>query len=238
MRRALLWSDLPVAVGVLATATADARAQVRGWEDREYGIGVVKYMAMYRYAARDVILATPSFAADTVATLARDSLCFRRPPVCVRSYDRMIEFDYEVPGWAILRFSTDSAWVKVTLAPSQPSGPVGWVRLRPDTAIPLLWSQVLPRHRLFFLRRGEIAFYQVPDPKARINRQLVRYSNSDRFDYIMNPLTVRGTWLRVALFSPSAMCEASDLKVTPDTLWIQYLTAAQRPRVFYYTRGC
>src|SRR5947199_977657 len=148
MRRALLWSDLPVAVGVLATATADARAQVRGWEDREYGIGVVKYMAMYRYAARDVILATPSFAADTVATLARDSLCFRRPPVCVRSYDRMIEFDYEVPGWAILRFSTDSAWVKVTLAPSQPSGPVGLVRLRPDTAIPLLWSQVLPRHRL------------------------------------------------------------------------------------------
>ena len=43
MRRALLCSDLQVAVVVLA-ATADARAQVRGWEDREYGIGVASLL--------------------------------------------------------------------------------------------------------------------------------------------------------------------------------------------------
>src|SRR5256885_16217427 len=103
MRRALLWSDLPAAVGVLATATADARAQVRGWEDREYGIGVVKYMAMYRYAARDVILATPSFAADTVATLARDSLSFGRTHARRRADDRMIESGDEVPASGLLR---------------------------------------------------------------------------------------------------------------------------------------
>ena len=238
MRRTTLTSQVRLVVMLLAVAAGESHAQRRGWEDREYGIGVVNYAAMQRYAARDVILAAPSAAADTVALLARDSLCFRQPPACVRSYDRMIEFGYEIPGWAILEFSADSTWAKVSLAPSQSPGPVGWVRLQRDTAAPILWSHILPRHRLFFLRPRDIAFYEAPNTNARVGRQLVKHSNSERFNYIMNPLTARGRWLQVELFSPSTMCQSTDVKVPPDTLWIQYLTADGRPTVFYYTRGC
>jgi len=229
-------SDFQFALAALTIVASPAGAQARQWQDREYGIGVVRYEAMYRYDARDVILVAPFASADTVASLSRDSLCFRQPPGCVRSYDRMIEFDYEVPGWAILEFSKDSGWVRVSLAPSQPSGPMGWVRLRP-TVSTLLWSQILPRHRLFFLREPDIAFYKEPDPKSRVERQPVTHLGSKRPSYIMNPLAVRGPWLRVELLVPSTICE-TDIKVTPDTLWIRYLTPRGRPTVFYHTRGC
>jgi hypothetical protein len=222
----------------LAGTAISAAAQDLPWQGREYGIGVVRYEAMYRYDAKDVVRAAPFAGADTVATLVRDSLCFRRPPRCVRSYEQMIEFDYEVTGWAILEFSGDSSWVKVSLAPAQTSGAVGWVQLQPDSVTAFLWSGILPRHRLFFLREPDIAFYKVPAPKARVDRRLATHPGSAELNYIMNPLAVRGTWLRVELLSPSPYCESAEIKVAPDTLWIQYLTDRGRPQVFFYTRGC
>ena len=198
---------------------------------------MVRYAAMYRYAATDVIRAAPSARADTIALLVRDSLCIANDP-CVRSYSRMIEFDPEVPGWAVLRFSDDSAWAQVTLAPFDSAGPTGWVALRDDSAKVLLWSRILPNKSLYFLRPIDVAFYAAPVESARVERTLVRHANSDEYNYIMTPLEVRGAWLRVALLTPSPMCEWPEPKVTPDTLWIRFLTADNRPRVFYYTRGC
>lgn len=223
----------------VATAVAGpARSQSRGWEDREYGIGVVKYAAMYSFAAQDVIFAAPAPNADTVATLRGDTLCLAQSGACVRAYDRMIEFEYEVPGWAILEFSEDSAWVKVTLAPADPPGPLGWVHLRPDSVEALRWSEILPGHPLFFLRASDIAFYRKADRTSRIDRPLVRDPESNRLNYIMNPIAARGRWLQVEVVSPSTMCESPTPQVIPDTLWIEYLTTTRRPRVFYYTRGC
>ena len=145
----------------------------RPWWDKEFGIGVVRYAAMYRYQAKDVIRAAPSAGASIIALLNRDSLCFTGDR-CVRSYNRMIEFDYGVPGWAILRFSDDSAWVQVTLAPSDSAAAVGWVALRADSVQALLWSRILPwqvgllhapeRCRLLYsaggFRRGRAGFGQ------------------------------------------------------------------------------
>ena len=216
----------------------DSHAQRRGWEQREYGVGVVSYKDMARYGARDVILAAPSAAAETVAVLARDSLCFRQPRTCVRSYDRMIEFGYEIPGWAIVGFNADSAWAKISLAPSEAAGPVGWVRIQPRIAPAIPWSDILPRHNLFFLTTHDIAFYQSADTTTLVQRDLVKYPRSDRLNYIMHPLSVRGRWMQVELLTPTTMCVFPELRVIPDTLWIQYLTADRRPTVFYYTRGC
>lgn len=227
-----------IALGLTPSAFSQDTAPSRSWEDREYGIGVVKYAAMYSYTAHDVIFAAPNLHADTVATLRGDTLCIVTTRACVRSYDRMIEFEYEVPGWAILGFSQDSAWAKVTLAPSDPPGPVGWVQLRPDSTEALLWSDVLRGRPLFFLHPSTIAFYRRPDRRSRVARPLVEEPESNRFNYIMNPIATRGRWLRVEIVSTSTMCESPDMKVKPDTLWIEYLTPEARPRVFYYTRGC
>jgi len=191
---------------------------------------------MYRYDAQDVIRASPNLVADTVAVLVRDSLCFKATP-CVFSYGRMIEFDYEIPGWAILAFADDSTWVRVSLAPSESVGPTGWVALG-DSVKALHWSQILPSKRLFFLRPDDVAFHHAPLDTARIARDLLKYPNSERLDYIMSPLEVRGRWLRVILMTPNPMCKFPEPQVTRDTLWIQYLTSEHRPRVFFYTRGC
>lgn len=40
------------------------------------------------------------------------------------------------------------------------------------------------------------------------------------------------------LLTPNPMCKYPEPVATPDTVWIQYLTATGRPRTFYYTRGC
>ena len=219
------------------SAPPPALIRTRPWWDKEFGIGVVRYEAMYRYQAKDVIRAAPSANATIVAVLSRDSLCFPGD-TCVRSYGRMIEFDYEVPGWAILRFSDDSAWVQVTLAPSDSAAPLGWVALRGDSVQALLWSRILPTKAVYFMRPSEIAFYAAPADTAEVERDLVRERNSDEFTHIMHPLETRGAWMRVVLLTPSPMCVFPEPNVTPDTLWIQYLTRKSRPTVFYYTRGC
>jgi hypothetical protein len=191
---------------------------------------------MYRYDAQDVIRAGPSSSADTVAVLRRDSLCFPTTG-CEFSYGRMIEFDYEVPGWAILRFTADSSWVQVTLAPSDSSGPTGWVALG-DSVRPLLWSQVLPTKQLFFMRPTDIAFFRTRGDRSPVAKDLAKRPRSDELSYIMTPLETRGAWLKVELLTPSPMCEFPAPKTVSDTLWIQHLTPERRPRVFWYTRGC
>jgi hypothetical protein len=213
------------------------QGQARGLADRELGIGIVTYAATESYLVTDVIFASPSVQGDTVAILARDSLCFTRPRYCVRSYERMIEYAYEVSGWAIRRLGPDSTWAEVALAPSASSGPVGWVRLRPDSVVAVPWSQVLPAKPVFFLNASTAAFYRRPTRTAPVTLALARHQGGEQLDYIMYPLTVRGPWLQVRVVTPSDYCESPGTMRT-DTLWIEYLTRSQRPRVFYHTRGC
>lgn len=204
---------------------------------KELGIGVVQYAAMPRYEAEDVIHTGPSFRSDTLAVLNRDSLCFTGDG-CVPSYGRMIEFDYEVPGWAILALTGDSAWAQVTLAPADPNGPKGWVSLRGDGVVAVLWSRILFEKDLFFLNPSDIAFHPNPVSTARVQPILVRDPHSGRPDYSMRPIEARGAWFRVELLTPGPLCKEPVPQISPDTVWIQHLTAAGRPRVFYHTRGC
>ena len=228
--------DRPATVAATPPPPSPQRP-TRPWWEKDFGVGVVRYAAMYRYEAEDVIRRSPSPTADTIAVLRRDSLCFT-PTDCVRSYGRMIEFDYEVPGWAILGFTDDSAWARVSLAPTDSAGPTGWVSLRDDSVRALRWSRILPTKQLFFMRPGDLAFYSAPTDSARLARDVARKAASEDFDYIMRPLEARGVWLKVELLTPSPGCGRPPPLVVSDTVWIQYLTPEGRPRVFYYTRGC
>lgn len=237
-RRALVVPVLISAAGLLASGRTVLAQGGTPWSG-DLGIGVVRYDAYVRGGApRDVVRAGPSPAADTVAVLSGDSICLPQPRHCVRASERMVEFDYEIAGWAIVRLSADSAWARVTLEPADPRGPFGWVRLRPDSVTALLWPQVLLEQSLFFRRDADIAFYGSPTPSARVSPRLVRSSDSERSDYIMHPLRARGPWLQVELVTPSDLCPPEAPGTTRDTVWIQYLTGAGRPTVFFYTRGC
>ena len=228
-------------LAVLAMPAAGAaRGQDLAFEDREYGIGVVVYAAHHAgTAAQDVIRAGPSRRAAVVARLAGNSLCFEQPRRCSALPELMIEYDYEIAGWAVLRYAPDSAWVEVSLGAAQRDAPTGWVQLRRDSVAVMRWDTTLTRHSLFFLHPGQVAFFRQPDGRSRISRALAPSPGTDRYDYHMTPIEARGSWLRVALESPSFSCQLPPASPPRrDTLWIQYLTPAGRPRVFYHTRGC
>jgi hypothetical protein len=227
-------------LGALAlfTTTRPLWAQDRSaWAEREFGIGVVRYAEMYNYQARDVILSAPDATADTVALLNRDELCIVGLDGCVRSYQGMIEFDYEVPGFAILGFSPDSGWVNVTLDPGAREGALtGWIQLRPPAVRPVLWSDLLAERAQFFIRPADIRFYARPGGDTPVRLPLTR--QGDRLDYILHPLAAQGRWLQVEVESPSTFCRRPAPAARRDTVWIEYLTETMRPRVFFYTRGC
>jgi hypothetical protein len=56
-------------------------------------------------------------------------------------------------------------------------------------------------------------------------------------DYILEPLEVRGEWMRVAVKEPSDYCEF-DLVVAQREGWIRWYAPGPGPLVWYYTRGC
>ena len=130
LRVRLFRCGLAGAIASIGVATPSHSQGRDDWASREFGIGVVRYADMYHYEAEDIIYASPNDTSDTVAILKREDLCLTSNSVCVRSYERMIEFDYEVPGFAILGFTPDSGWAQVTLDPSDRlTPPTGWVRL-------------------------------------------------------------------------------------------------------------
>jgi hypothetical protein len=206
--------------------------------ERDYGLGVVRYEGDLS-TVTDVIRAAPTATADTVAVLARDSICFAKPRACVAASERMVEYEYEELGWAILAFSADSSWAKVSVTALGTAEPAAWVHSRAGVSATQLWRTVLPQKPLFFIKQSDIAFFRAPDGVTRVNRALTKSRNdTTRFDYIMNPIETRGPWMRVEVASPSTMCEPPAPGARTDTLWIRYLNAEQRPAVFYYPRGC
>ena len=56
-------------------------------------------------------------------------------------------------------------------------------------------------------------------------------------DYILEPLEVRGEWMRVKVKEPSDYCEF-DLTVKSREGWIRWYADESVPLVWYYTRGC
>lgn len=209
------------------------------WRDREYGIGVVAYPISETDALSGVIRSRPSESADTVATFGGGrELCYTDRRDCLSLYDRTIEYDYEIAGWAILGFNPDTSWARVSLDPfGVDSVGKGWVSLERTGVRPLLWSDELPEHSLFFLWPDSIRFYGSPDSSRLRDLKLTSFPEPRRYDYVLRPMKRQGHWLQVEVFSPQGGCGIPD-SVEPDTAWIRYLSPTSRPRVFYYTRGC
>jgi hypothetical protein len=209
------------------------------WARRDYGIGVVAYATADFLTLRDTFYDAAGDKARIAAVLDGSALCFPSQDECARSFERMIEYDYETAGWAILAFSADSRWAQITLDPRVTPSPTGWVRLRPGIAEPRRWSELLPKQRLlFFLLPDSIRFYSAPHPDAGVSLALAPGPQPLRFDYTMRPLEVHHRWLRVVVETPSTFCVHPPPRARYDTAWVEYLTPRGRPRVFFHTRGC
>lgn len=208
------------------------------WWQREFGIGVIKYNDMSTYVTIDTIFSDPTVHSKIKAILNGRDLTFSNGER-VFAFKRMIEYAYEIPGWAILTINNDSSWAKVTLDPYNLTDPqTGWINLRKENNSIILWSNLLPSKWLFFLDKNRIKFFEAPDSEKEVSVQLEQFKNSDKVDYIMEPLERNGNWLKVKLFTPSPYCKSENVNVTPIILWIKFLKNNQRPNVFFYARGC
>ncbi len=229
-----------LSASLLIKASQNTHKAGESWA-REYGVGIVSYEDMPNYSTVDTIYAKPNLNSEIVAVLNKRELCFNTPKdTCVFSFGQMIEFDYEIPGFAILSFNIDSSWAEVTLDPwDKLTSKTGWIHLNEPKTTSILWSDIIPgKDPLFFINPDSIRVFAKPDYNYEINIILKVYEHSNRLDYEMHPLVVKERWMKVEVLSPSQYCKSNPQESKVDTVWIEYLSNSLRPKVFYYTRGC
>lgn len=145
----------------------------------------------------------------------------------------IMEFTYEESGLPVDSILPDR--VRVLLGwDGEQRMRRAWVRL--DSTVELRrWSQWLLESPLFFRPGVPADFFAAP----RGARYPVILPGGDEPDYIMHPRQVRGEWMQVEVVTPSDYCVEEDtVRRRKETVWIRYLDAQKRPKVWYYTRGC
>ena len=208
------------------------------WWEREFGVGIIQYKNMPTYNVIDTIYSKPENDSAVKAVLNGRNLILANGE-SVFPFKRMIEYDYEIPGWAILEFTEDSSWAKISLDPNILSTPPkGWVNLEKENNSFLLWSEYLPTRRsLFFLEPTSLVFYASPNGEIE-NVSLEKDKSSGRFDYSIEPISRKDNWLQVEIVTPNPNCKTEVVEASRKVVWIKYLKDDLRPNVFYFTRGC
>jgi beta-lactamase class D len=154
-----------------------------------------------------------------------------------------LEFEYEVDGLPIDSLGHGvveggSGWVRVVHGVASDGTPrTGWVRHDPDRTEIHLWASELPLRPLFFVGADAIAFHDAPGGTA-VALDLARRGELGPPDYRLEPMAVEGRWMRARVVSPDASCDGEESGALERVVWIEYLDARGRPRVWYYTRGC
>jgi hypothetical protein len=212
---------------------------------RERGVGLV-YPTAY--------LSAPSPRPDTIEIRSRPALDAPVAARLVRREDGVyqmqvradvaesggLEFAYEDIGLPLLGAPGTlrrSDWLRTFYGIGAAGDTlVGWVRNDTTRVSRLVWSSHLPEHPLWFLDPDSIQFHESVDGPP-VNVRLTPSDSFERFDYILHSLETEGQWMRVEVVSPSDYC-ADPPRPVRDTVWIRYLDAGNRPRVWYYTRGC
>lgn len=143
----------------------------------------------------------------------------------------LLEYGYEEAGLPFDSLSPDERWARVIPGFTRGgSAVVAWAPVSELVTI-VRWREHLAEHDVFFRDGVSPAFYEAPDGRP------VAFPLPDTSDYILHPLAIRGTWMRVRAVTPSDMC-ADPEAPTQAELWIRFLDPSGRPLVWYHTRGC
>jgi hypothetical protein len=232
----------------LAVPAAGA-GQTHGFEPRDLGVGIVSFEssplgeAALPWTDTMVIRANPSADAPVVARFLFQvpepytwGYALEAREVGVDTYG--LEFDYEVQGLAA--DSVTGMWVRVLYGLHADGSPRrGWAPLEDGRTRFRLWREILLERPLFFRDEADLAFHDRPGGH-RIAVELARRAPdpSSAFDYRLEPLAVDGRWMKARLVTPDGSCDPDVGPEREHIVWIEYLDAEARPRVWYYTRGC
>jgi hypothetical protein len=153
-------------------------------------------------------------------------------PVALARADQ-VETGYE--EWSLIVLEAEPGWLRVRYAGDIAGS--GWV---PECALdegPVLldyfpWSEWLTSDAispLFF--RADAPDDLFTSPAEGADRAPIGA------EYHLEPLEVRGSWMRVRVSEPSDYCEF-DIEAETREGWVRWYDATAGPRVWYYTRGC
>lgn len=155
-----------------------------------------------------------------------------------------LEFDYEVDGLPIDSMDDavrvdGSGWVRVVHAVAPDGTPrTGWVRHAADRTEIRVWADELPTRSLFFVGAEEDMVFRDGPDGAVVALELARRGDTGALDFRLDPMATDGRWLQARVVSPDAYCDGEEAGTVERVVWIEYLDARGRPRVWYYTRGC
>ena len=143
----------------------------------------------------------------------------------------LLEYSYEDAGLPFDSLTADGAWARVIPGFTRDGSPLSaWAPVLDGIEI-IRWRQRLAEHDLFFRGGVTPAFFDTPGGNEST------FSLPDTSDYILHPLEIRGSWMRVRAVTPSDMCADPEAPKEAE-LWIRFLDSSERPLVWYYTRGC
>ena len=168
--------------------------------------------------------ASSSYAVESVATVESNSL----------------ELGSGIEGLPVDRATADERWVVAIYGRgADGASREGWVKVTPGKARFTPWSRFL-RERALFFAEGVVPEFRGSARGTPVEFALAAGSDTpQRADYIMHPLEVAGDWMQVRVTSPSDRCASPAApRVRQMVLWIRYLDARGRPRVWYHTRDC
>lgn len=153
----------------------------------------------------------------------------------------MIETGYETPSF-IVDERRDDGWLRMRYAPSGPDGGYAWTHqclfgLGADALQVEAWEarmldgDISP---LFFYREIRHSLRSAPSVTA----SRVRWIPAQIGAYRIDPLEVRGDWMRVRVVIPSDYCASPDAtgRETYDG-WVKWRDD-DGPWLWYHTRGC
>ena len=149
----------------------------------------------------------------------------------------LIETGYEERSFVVLE-SHPEGWLRLRYALGEGEVGTAWTQgcALSEGAVVLEfveWSDWLLRETispLFY--RSESAGVLRSSPAADATRlpDIAR-------DYILEPLEIRGEWMRVTVKEPSDYCEF-DLEASQREGWVRWYSPERGPLLWYFTRGC
>lgn len=154
----------------------------------------------------------------------------------------LVEYGYELSGIPIRTIHPSRQWVQVTVAyPALDSVVQGWISIEDNSMVIREWKDELPLQSGLFFDPLPAADMFYDEAEGRIVpfalSRTEHIPNGLIADYIMYPLEVRGTWMKVRVVTPGDLCSEPGPHRSA-VLWIRFLNDQGEPLVFYHTRGC
>jgi len=149
----------------------------------------------------------------------------------------LVETGYEEPSFIVLEEGS-GGWLLIRYASTDAETHTGWT---PTCALQSSPAALrFARWNDWFLS-GETSplFFRSEEPQTLRSGTSIESAPLAEIsgDYVLEPLEIRGEWMRVALKQPSDYC-FFDVESTSTEGWVRWYSEEAGSRVWYFTRGC